>query len=145
MSLPQHPRMAYLFLVRPMTRRWILRLSMILIAALVLTAGVALGTADSHHTNAKYILWKHHLWPYNRDLALDYFNVDVDFRRSLNGKTRAQLQRWFPVLNPVDPNDGYLPYCGPLVWTPGFVWIDQTRWGVVFEGNQVKDIVLFKG
>jgi hypothetical protein len=116
-----------------------------LLAAVVLAAGVALGSDDSHHTNAKYLLWKHHLWPYSRDLALAYLNVDVDFRRSLNGKTRAELQKWFPVLTPIDPQDGYLPYCGEVVKTPGFVWIDGTRWGVVFEGDRVKDIVLFKG
>ena len=128
-----------------MARRWFLRLSMIFIAAVVLAAGAALGTADSHHTNAKYILWKHHLWPYNRDLALAYFNVDVDFRLSLIGKTRAELQKWYPALRPVDPGDPYLPYCGDLVWTPGFVWIDDTRWGVIFENDRVKDIRMFKG
>jgi hypothetical protein len=105
-----------------MKRHWIIRVLAGLVAAVLLIIAVALGTADSHHTNAKYILWKHHLWRYDRDLALKYFNVDADFRLSLNGKTRAELQRWFPVLTPIDPTDGYLPYCGGLVWTPGFVW-----------------------
>ena len=118
---------------------------MVLFTAAGILIAIDLGRADSHHTNAKYILWKHHLWRYEPDLALRYFNVDVDFRLSLNGKTHAELQRWFPVLKPIDPKDGYLPYCGDLVWTPGFVWIDDTRWGVVFESDRVKDIVLFKG
>lgn len=128
-----------------MRRRWIIRAVGGFAAATILAIGVALGSADSHHTNAKYLLWKHHLWPYSRDLALDYFNVDADFRMSLNGKTKPEIQRWFPVLTSVDPADPYLPYCGELVKTPGFVWIDRTRWGIIFEGDRVKDIVLFKG
>ena len=125
-------------------KRWTVGVLVLFSAGVVFIAFI-LGGADSHHTNAKYILWKHHLWRYEPDLALQYFNVDVDFRLSLNGKTRGELQRWFPVLKPVDPNDPYLPYCGELVWTPGFVWIDDTRWGVIFEGDRVKDIRMFKG
>lgn len=128
-----------------MTRRRVSRIIGGLLTAIVLAAGIALASDDSHHTNAKYLLWKHHLWPYSRDLALTYFNVDADFRASLNGKTRAELQTWFPVLTPIDPNDSYLPYCGDAVKTPGFVWLDGTRWGVIFERDRVKDIVLFKG
>lgn len=125
-------------------KRWVAGILVLLIAGGIFIV-ISLGGADSHHTNAKYILWKHHLWRYDPDLALRYFNVDVDFRLSLNGKSRSQLQRWFPVLKPIDPSDSYLPYCGDRVWTPGFVWIDDTRWGVVFENGRVKDIVLFKG
>lgn len=129
-----------------MTRRRIIRVILGVVAAMIVLVGVGLGIDDSHRTNAKYLLWKHHLWPYSRNLALRYFNVDSAFRRSLDGKTKAEVQRWFPVLTPLNPNDHRLPYLsGNLVRTPGFVWIDGTNWGIIFVGDRVKDIVLIKG
>ena len=128
--------------------RW-LRIALGLIAALALGFSVFLATIDSHHTNAKYLLWKHHLWPYKRDLALRYLSVDLEFRRSLVGKTRAELQAWYPVLNLPKPDDPYIAHDGDAydgaMKSPRFVWIDGTHWGVTFNDGKVKAVRAFKG
>ena len=117
-----------------------------IISAVILTGVlVILAVDDNHKTNLKYLMWKHHLHRYEPDLALKYFNVDGEFRSSLLGKSKADVERWFPILQPVDPADPYLPYCGNAVKQPGFVWIDGPRWGIVFENGRVKNINQFKG
>src|SRR5262249_53010549 len=73
-------------------------------AFMVATALVVLAFDDSHHTNLKYLMWKHHLWSYNH-LSLKYLNVDPAFRMSLVGKTRAEVERWFPILQPSEKAD----------------------------------------
>jgi hypothetical protein len=119
----------------------------IVLVSIFLTVGILsiLGTADSHRTNYRYLLWKHQIGRYDPALALRYFNVDVEFRISLYGRTRAEVQKYFPVLQRVDESDPYLPYCGDAVKHPGFFWIDNTRWGIIFENDRVKMIQLFKG
>ena len=114
-------------------------------AFMVATALIVLGFDDSHH-NLKYVMWKHHLWSYNH-LSLKYLNVDPAFRMSLIGKTRAEVERWFPrpILQPSDKADGYLRYCDPVVYDPEFCWIDGTRWGITFKRGKVTDIRYFKG
>lgn len=124
----------------------------LLIAIAVVCAGTlgwaafVVGTADDHRTNVKYILWKHHLWAYDPGLV-GYLIVDNEFRESLKGKTRAEILRWFPVLQPVDKAEVFLPYTPEVESHPGFVWIDskQSWWGLDFEGDRVRDVVLIKG
>jgi hypothetical protein len=116
-----------------MKHRWFWRSIVVFSTLLILGATTALGTDDNHKTNVKYLMWKHHLYPYSGELALRYFNVDVDFRMSLYGKSKKEVQRWFPVLQPINHSDSYLQYCGDEVKQPGFVWIDGTRWGILFE------------
>lgn len=112
---------------------------------LILGVGAFVAFDDSHHTNLPWLLWKHHLLPYNRERALRYLNADVDFRLSLNGKSNEQLRAWFPILSSIDSSDPFLAYCGDYVRDPEFRWIDGTRWGVIFEHGRVKEIVLVKG
>ena len=129
-----------------MTRRWIFR-TMALIAVVHCALGVyAAGTADSHHVNLRWLLWKHHLWPYDPDIALRYLNVDGDFRASLAGKTKAEIQQWFPVLLPKD--EAILPsqkYYSKEIQTPDFFWIGDSTWAVWFEDGKLKDIEPIKG
>ena len=117
----------------------------------IISVAVVVGIAslvaidDNHKTNLKYLMWKHHLVRYEPKLALRYFNVDAEFRLSLIGKTRTEVEAWFPILRQIDKEDSYLPTCGEAVWKPGFVWIDSSRWGIVFENDRARDIILFKG
>jgi hypothetical protein len=119
----------------------------VLFVSLCLAVGFLsiVGSADSHRTDFRYLLWKHHIGKYDRALALRYFNVDVDFRMSLYGKTRAEVQKYFPILRRIDELDPYLPFCGDAVKHPGFFWIDHSGWGIIFENDRVKEIQLFKG
>lgn len=128
-----------------MTRR-----ARILIAVAFCVAGlgtvlVILEAADSHRTNPRYLMWKHHLYWYEPQLALRFLNVDADFRMSLIGKSKAEVERWFPHLRPVDPNDPAAWDYKEIVLQPGFLWIDQGNWGIIFENGKVKDIILVKG
>lgn len=103
------------------------------------------GTADNHHTNIRYLLWKYRLRGGDAKLGLRYFNVDMDFRLSLYGKTKSEVERWFPVLVPYSPSDLNDKYYGPLVHHVGFFWIDHSLWGILFEHDRVTEIRSFEG
>jgi hypothetical protein len=56
-------------------------------------------TDDSHHTNAKYLLWRFTAigdWRHE----MRFVGVDVSFRQSFTGQPRTRLLRWFPDLRP---------------------------------------------
>ena len=117
--------------------------------AVVLFAGLVLAdSVDSHHVNFRWILWKHHLWPYQPDLALRYLNVDLQFRNSLHGRSKAEVQRWFPILRPkkepVTPSQKYYSGDG-IVQGPDFFWIDDSTWAVWFADDKLIDIEIIKG
>jgi hypothetical protein len=120
-------------------------LSIVLISLVAVGILSILGSADSHRINFRYLLWKHHIAKYDTALALRYLNVDVDFRLSLYGSTKAEVQTYFPVLRRAEKSDPYLRYCGDAGRHPGFFWIDSSRWGIIFENDKLKDIQLFKG
>ena len=129
-----------------MKRRWITRTIGLVAVALVALGLFVVGTADSHHVNLRWILWKHHLWPYDPDIALRYLNVDGDFRASLQGKTKAEIQRWFPILLPKgEAITGSQKYYSKEIQRPDFFWIGDSTWAVWFQDGKLKDIETIKG
>ena len=139
------PAVAHLVLVRSMRRVWLVRSVTVTAAALTTAIVGFLATADSHHINLRYLLWKRHLWPYSPSLALRYFNVDTEFRTSLEGKTQQEIKQWFPVLYSKDESDAYQRCYAKDIADPDFVWIDRSWWGIHFREGKVNDIRLFKG
>jgi len=114
------------------------------VSALLLFVALS-GFADSHHTNVRYLLWKHHLWHDPEFRGLRYFNVDANFRMSLYGKTREEVEWWLPPLIPESQNDPNDKYYGPEVHQPGFFWIGHSLWAIIFENGRVKEIRSFEG
>jgi hypothetical protein len=127
------------------TRRYGGYIGIILLMLFAAAATAFFGTADDHHTNIKYLLWKHHIWHDEKSLGMRYLNVDRDFVRSLHGKTKAEVEWWFPELNPAPENGMYDKYYPPIIHDPGFYWINHTLWGILFENGRVKEIRSFEG
>src|SRR5438270_14098635 len=92
---------AYLFLVRSM-RRLLLGITLSVVAVACAACLRFMWTADSHHLNLRYVMWKHHAWRFEPEFMLKYLTSDGDFTISLEGKTKEEIQRFFPVLTPPD-------------------------------------------
>jgi hypothetical protein len=110
--------------------------------AIITSSVIALGMgcaelSDSHHLRPTWILWKHHLWPYDPDL-MKYLNVDTEFTRSLQGCSKSEFQRWFPslVLSTAQFSDK---------GTGELYWIKGTDWRVWIKEGKVADIGMIKG
>lgn len=102
---------------------------------------------DSHHLNLRYILWKHHAWPFQR-FMLAYLNVDGDFNLSLEGKTKADIQRYFPVLIPPERavNDYQKFYSRDMIeHHADCLWIDDSGYAVQFQDGKVVYVGPIKG
>ena len=128
-----------------MTRRHRLLFGLILSVSTALLI-VAMAISDSHRTNLRYLMWKHHLCSYQPDLSLRYLNVDVHFFTSLIGKSRSELKFWYPNITKVSPSDPARQHYKELVEQPGFMWLDHgSNWAIVFEDEKVKDIFVVKG
>ena len=119
----------------------------ILIAAgLLVLIAIGLGSADDHRTNAKYLGWKFGLCRYNPATALRYLNVDVRFRESLVGKTKAEVMRLFPDLRPTTKANDYQRAYTRDVEGIDFMWIGDSGWGIVFDDDgRLKEFRLMKG
>ena len=125
-----------------------MRWTVVVCSSVLLIAGGAffLATADSHHLNLRWILWKHHLWPYDEAIALRYLNVDVDFRKSLHGKTKSEILRFFPrLVSPDQPVNSMQAYYSNGMHDKDWRWIDDSNWAILFESGNVKDIEPIKG
>jgi hypothetical protein len=120
------------------------------IAASVIAIFAALyffGTIDAHQANLRYILWKHHAWPY-QEFMLPYLSVDGEFTMSLTGKSRAEIQRYFPTLIP--PDRAALPsqqYYSRQILAQGadILWIGDSNFAVRFENGKVAYVGPVKG
>jgi hypothetical protein len=101
---------------------------------------------NSHHTNFRYVLWKHHLYTYPENKPPgSFFGVDLQFRNSLIGKTKDEIRSWFPDLIPPKDGDPYqIAYYSDVSRTD-FLWIANSNWGFEFEDGRVKRIRLIKG
>ena len=79
-----------------MKKRAKIKLAVILLVVVVLM--ILIGRYPDPDTDAEYLVWKAGLTPGNYHVCFRYFEEDDDFRRSLVGKSREELSRWFPVL-----------------------------------------------
>jgi hypothetical protein len=119
----------------------------ILIGALA--AGAALLRYDSHHTNAKYLVWRYTATgDWKREMR--YLGVDRSFNESFIGQPRARLQRWFPDLRPGPTQADLCPN------TPEYApwrekrrtgeWIGTSPWLVTYDDKRnVRELLLAKG
>ncbi len=115
---------------------------------LVLVSGWALlYPSSSDPKNVKYVLWKAGLYKMDLAVATGAMVGDRNRDKLVVGKTRAQLQDKFgTLLSPVDASP-YLRSCYQnSPWkNREAVFLGQSSWMVVFEGDKATNLVLVKG
>jgi hypothetical protein len=113
----------------------------------VFVAAWVLMHPDGDPKNIKYVLWKAGLYRMNLDTATDTMIGDGSHDMLVVGKTKAQLRDKFGyLLTPVEASQ-YLRGCYQNTdWKyKEVLFIRQSPWMVVFDGDKATDLVLIKG
>lgn len=122
---------------------------MIIVAAIVIFFGGWALTypSASDPKNIKYVLWKADLYKLNLDVATAAMVGDRNRDRLVVGKTRSQLRDKFGLL--LSPSDASPYFRGCYQNSPwkgrDVVFIGQSSWMVVFNGEKATNLVLIKG
>lgn len=112
----------------------------------LLIACTALALSDNHQTNIRYLMWKWGWTNYSPETSMRYMTCDGDFQKSLEGKTKTEIRKWFPDLRVETKPDQYLDTSQPFfIGVPDFLWIGDTQWAIGFENNRVEGFYLIKG
>ncbi len=111
--------------------------------------GIAYLGRDSHYANIPYNLWKVHLVSYEKALPYRYIYVDDLFRNHLKGKSREELETWFPDLRKSTAEEEYRNMWEENYFpkhNPGcqVYWSDWNN-AFVFKGDRLVDMMLCKG
>lgn len=130
-----------------MTRRFTVRALVLLVSVAFVGCVVCLCVTDAYQVNLRYILWKHHVWPYER-FMLPFLSVDGEFVMSLKGKTKIEIERYFPVLVP--PDLAITPYQkfysrDMIQHQSDYLWIGDSGYAVQFEDGKVIYVGPIKG
>jgi hypothetical protein len=120
----------------------------IIALAVVFFAGwVLMYPSSNDPKNIKYVLWKANLYKLNLDMATATMVGDPNRDKLVLGKTKAQLRDKFgSLLSPADASL-YLRGCYQnSSWKDRDVlFIGQSPWMVIFNGEKASDLVLVKG
>jgi len=113
----------------------------------VFVAAWVLTYPDGDPKNIKYVLWKAGLYRINLDTAAGTMIGDGGRDKLVVGKTKDQLRNKFGyLLTPADASQ-YLRGCYQSSdWgRKEVLFIRQSPWMVVFDGDKATDLVLIKG
>src|SRR5882762_12013537 len=95
--------------------------------------------------NIRYVLWKAGLYKMDLDLATGTMVGDPARDKLVIGKTEAALQSRFGyLLTPLDASP-YLKACSSPWKDRKVLFIRNSPWMVVFNGDKVTELVLIKG
>jgi hypothetical protein len=95
--------------------------------------------------NLRYVLWKAGLYKMDLDLARGTMVGDPSRDKLVNGKTEAALRgRFGYLLTPLDASP-YLKVCSAPWKERKVLFIRNSPWMVVFNGDKATDLVLIKG
>jgi hypothetical protein len=102
---------------------------------------------DGDPKNIKYVLWKAGFYRMNLDTAADTMIGDGSHDRLVVGKTKAQLWNKFGYLLAPSDASQYLKGCYQNSgWkNEEVLFIRQSPWMVVFDGDKATQLVLIKG
>jgi hypothetical protein len=123
-------------------------------AALALTIFIAvvIGWAvtypsDSDPKNIKYVLWKSGLYGMNLDAATCTMMGDGSREKLVIGKTKVQLREKFGYLSTPADVSQYLRVCYQMsAWkNSDALFIRNSPWMVIFDGDRAIELVLIKG
>lgn len=137
---------------------WIVAIILGSLAAFV-GAWVATYPDKGDPKNIKYILWKAGIYKLDLDLATEVMVGDPGREKLVIGKTEEQLKKRFGYLLRPDEASYYLQGCtsdpprykadppyGPSPWKDKRrLFIRESPWMVVFEGERATQLWLIKG
>ena len=115
---------------------------------LVVVVGWALTyPSESDPKSIKYVLWKNGLYGMNLETATGTMISDRSREKLVVGKTRVQLREKFGYLSKPSEISPYLRGCyQDSAWKDKDVlFIRQTPWMVIFDGDKATEQILFKG
>jgi len=129
--------------------RKLVKLMMIVIALAVLfVIGWATNyTGPADPKNIKYILWKHNLYKISLKQAVATMIGDENRYQLVLGKTKSQLRDRFGPLLSGEETSPYNRWCYQnSAWNDRDVmFIAESPWMVVFNGDKAVDFVLING
>lgn len=131
-----------------MMRRSMLTFVIIIVAIVMFFGGWALTYPGSNDPkNVRYALWKANLYKVSLDQATAAMVGDPKRDRLVVGKTKAQLRDKFGSLLSLSDASPYLIGCYQnSSWRERDVlFIGQSSWMVVFDGEKATNLVLIKG
>lgn len=107
---------------------------------------------DSHYANIPYNLWKIHLVSYEDAKPLRHIYVDDLFRNYLKGKSREEMETWFPHLQPItqaEIDEGSRKVTDEEYFQKQYPGC-RVYWGewfnaFVFQDNRLVDMMVCKG
>lgn len=120
---------------------------LVLGAVVVFFGGWALTYPSPDPKSIKYVLWKADLYRLNPDEATGTMVADPNRDKLVEGKTKAQLRDKFGSLLSSAEASPYLRGCYQnSSWKDRDVlFIGQSSWMVVFDGDKATSLVLVKG
>jgi hypothetical protein len=97
--------------------------------------------------NIKYVLWKSGLYSMNLDQATGTMIGDGSRERLVVGKTKVQLREKFGYLLPPADVSQYMEGCYQTSpWkNRDALFIRNSPWMVIFDGDKATELVLIKG
>jgi hypothetical protein len=103
--------------------------------------------SSSDPRNIKYVLWKAGFYEVSLDVATGAMVGDPNRDKLVVGKTNAQLRNKFGLLLSPAEASPYLRGCYQnSSWkNKAVVFIGQSSWMVVFDGDKATNLVLIKG
>jgi hypothetical protein len=131
-----------------MTKSWTIRIVALVVSVVVLVvvAWVAMYPGDGDPKNIKYVLWKVGLYRMNLDAAADTMIGDADRGTLVIGKTKEELRKRFGyLLTPSEVSQYYRDGYNSYARSKDVLFIRNSPWMVVFDGDRATDLVLMKG
>jgi hypothetical protein len=133
-------------------RRSILILILIPIIIVVAVVAFISGWALTHPSssdpkNIKYVLWKVDLYKLDSNLSTAAMVGDPNRDKIVVSKTKAQLIQKFGSLLSLGETSSYLRACYENSAWKGkdILFIGQSSWMIVFDGERATNLVLIKG
>ena len=121
--------------------------TIVALGVLFVTAWAGAYSGEADPKNIKYILWKHNLYEISHEQVIATMIGDRYRNRLVVGKTNLQLRDRFGPLLSAEGTSPYNKWCYENSgWKDKRVlFIAESPWMVVFDGDRATDLVLIKG
>lgn len=95
----------------------------------------------------RYQAWKHGLYPFKVESALETMVADPDRNNLVVGRTAQQLREKFGYLRTIEQATPYEKYCyeNSPYRAKAVLFLRNSNWMVLMENGRVADLILVKG